>query len=204
MLVGLKNKYFLAFFLAVLVLGLFFLEKKYYPVESLIEGPPPFLRLHILANSNEENDQTIKLKVRDLILVSLHHDFKDMNSSEEAISYAKNNLREITNMVNQYLKDHNLFYEARCSVVREDFKSSTYGIFELPEGEYWALRVNLGEGKGKNWWCVLYPPLCFYELNDGEAISVINQNQNHTKPEEKGSFFKNFYYDKILKVWITQ
>lgn len=202
-----KLKYYLALFLVVLAIGLFFFEKEYFPVESLTEGPPPFLRLHILANSNEEQDQTIKLKIRDLVLISFYHEFQGLKDSEEAILYTRNNLDVITTKINQYLKDHYFDYEAHCAVVREEFKPSTYGIFELPGGEYWAFRVTLGEGNGKNWWCVLYPPLCFYELNDGEAISVIKPNEEQTKPDEnseKGSFIRDIYQNKILKVWITQ
>lgn len=200
-------KYLLAFFLVLLVCGLFFLERKYSPVEGLTEGPPSFLRLHILANSNEDSDQNIKLKVRDLVLVKLYHDFQGLTNSEEAIKYTGNNLGVLKNKINKYLKEHGFSYKAQCALVRENFKPSTYGAFQLPGGEYRALRITLGEGTGKNWWCVLYPPLCFYELNDGEALSVIRQDDRQNKPnenKEEGSFLRDIYQNKILKVWITQ
>lgn len=200
-----KLKYLLAFILVGMVAGLLFLEKEYFPAESQVDGPPPFLRLHILANSDDEPDQKIKLKVRDQVLINLYPDFQRLNNNEEAVEYTKNNLDVIVNKINEYLDKHYCGYNAECAVVREYFTPSSYGILRLPGGEYWSLRVTLGEGQGRNWWCVLYPPLCFYDLNDGESLSVITHQETKTKTaEQEQTFLKSFYQDKILKVWITQ
>lgn len=202
-----RLQFFAVFLILLLALGGSFYVRKYEIfAESQVDGPPPFLRLHILANSDEKHDQKIKLAVRDMILSRHYQEFGRINNFQEAVDYIKNNLAAIEHNLNQYLSRQNCDYKAVCTVVEENFKTSNYWDFQLPEGKYKALKITLGEGLGRNWWCVLYPPLCFYELNKEEALSVVSPNRTDTQAETgaKQSFFKALVFDKLLKVWITQ
>ncbi|MFW6268461.1 MAG: stage II sporulation protein R [Bacillota bacterium] len=114
------------------------------------------LRLHVVANSNTPVDQKIKRSVRQSILKYL----KDCNN----LSFKKNNFK-LQNIVNEILEDNNVDYEANINVGQYLFPRRTYGNLSLPSGEYRALKIELGEAKGSNWWCVLNPPICLPQKN---------------------------------------
>ena len=118
------------------------------------------LRLHIIANSNSQQDQNIKLNVRDIILA--HDEALAVNADtfSQAVNIAQENTKAIENRVNEYLETVNVPYTAKCSVESFYFDTTQYDGFVLPKGEYAAFTVRLGEAVGKNWWCVMYPALC--------------------------------------------
>lgn len=117
-------------------------------------------RLHILANSDSSADQSVKLDVRDYIIEELGFIFSNSDSKEQTVQVAKRNLNLISERVNNYLKENNCGYSARCAVEKSRFGTRKYGNYTLPAGEYDSLKIILGEGKGKNWWCVLFPSVC--------------------------------------------
>lgn len=116
-------------------------------------------RLHILANSNSSLDQTIKLKVRDFVLIEMADMFKG-NSLDENIKIANDNIDNITNSINNYLLENNFNYKASVSVCREYFKTRVYDDYTLPAGVYNSLKIELGKGEGHNWWCIIFPTVC--------------------------------------------
>ncbi len=117
-------------------------------------------RLHILANSDSIEDQRIKYALRDYILSDLGTIFEACETSEETKALAERNLPYIEECANEYLHSIGCSYKARCTVGKTHFPTRVYKDVTLPAGDYNALRIVLGSGSGKNWWCVLYPSVC--------------------------------------------
>ncbi len=113
------------------------------------------VRLHIIANSNSAKDQELKLYIRDCLLNKVRSD--DIYDKE----YIYENADEITRICNRLIKEKGFNYQARVMNGKYYFPTKTYQNISLPAGEYEAIRIVLGEGGGENWWCVMYPPLCF-------------------------------------------
>lgn len=126
------------------------------------------LRLHILAQSNSQYDQIIKMKVKDLVTSKYALKFASFDDKREALGWLEQNKDEIENAVNLFLKKENISYTANAQVLRCAFPDKQYDSVIFPSGEYDALRISLGEAKGNNWWCVLYPPLCFINVYEDE------------------------------------
>jgi stage II sporulation protein R len=122
--------------------------------------PNNLIRIHIVANSNSQVDQDIKLKVRDRLLNSLSPQLAASESARESRVVLANNLDAIRKTACEEVKAERADYGASVALGEYDFPTRRYGEVVLPAGKYQALRVVLGEGKGANWWCVLYPPLC--------------------------------------------
>ena len=117
-------------------------------------------RLHILANSDSEEDQALKLKVRDEILSRTSYIFEGAGSALNAAEAAEINIGEIEAAARETVLSSGYDYDVRCEVTDMYFTKRVYDNITMPEGYYKALRVNIGEAEGKNWWCVMFPPLC--------------------------------------------
>lgn len=131
------------------------------------------LRLHVIANSNSEDDQTVKLIVRDAVLTATKEGIQNCGSAAEAEEYINKNIGIILMAANDTLAANGLNYRASANVGTYHFPDREYNGVTYPEGEYRALRVVLGEGKGDNWWCVMFPPLCITEIEpDTEEVEV--------------------------------
>ena len=126
-----------------------------------------YLRIHVRANSNEEHDQAVKYLVKDSIVELLTPIVEDCHSKAEARARLQENLPNIIAVANALLKQQGYGYGARATLCFEEFPTRVYNSLTLPSGAYEALVVELGEGKGDNWWCVVYPPLCF---SGGRAV----------------------------------
>lgn len=133
-----------------------------------IEGGP--LRLHILANSDDPSDQQLKLALRDHVIRLVEQNMGEAADKQEAIRHLEASLPQLTVACNEFLAPR-AEYSARLEITKSQFPDIDYGAFTLPAGEYDALRIVLGEGQGHNWWCVLFPPLCFVDVA-GEAQAV--------------------------------
>lgn len=126
-----------------------------------------FFRLHIVANSNSELDQELKIKIRDKINEHLKSHIPNMISKEETIIYCKNNLELLTNLTNTIIKEEGFPYTAKIEIGNFYFPTKHYQNISLPEGYYDALKISLGNAEGENWWCSLFPPLCFVDMSSG-------------------------------------
>lgn len=144
------------------------------------------LRLHILANSDSEFDQALKLKVRDAILEISPEIFGDTSSKQEAIKRAKADLPEIIAEAERVIRAEGYNYSVRAEVVNDKFNTRIYENFTLPAGDYDAVRIIIGSGSGHNWWCVMFPALCLpsaegnelqNELPDSEKC-IVDNNEN--------------------------
>lgn len=120
-----------------------------------------YLRVHIRANSNAEADQAVKYQVRDAIVEFLTPTVSECSTKKEAMTAVKSKLSAISNVADRVLQENGFFYGARASLREEEFPTRVYDGATLEAGVYDALIVELGSGTGDNWWCVVYPPLCF-------------------------------------------
>ena len=119
------------------------------------------LRLHILANSDNIDDQALKLKVRDKVLEQADTLFAgDAESVEDAETIAAENLETLEQTAQQLVWDEGYSYPVKAQLVEMPFDDRTYGDWVMPAGEYTALRITIGAAQGQNWWCVMYPSLC--------------------------------------------
>lgn len=125
--------------------------------ESLSED---IIRLHVVANSDSEEDQSIKLKVRDAIVERLEAIMKKLPTAKEARAYILEHLEELETLANKVLKEVGSLDQARITLTEECFDTRQYETFSLPAGVYESLRVTIGDGEGQNWWCVVFPTLC--------------------------------------------
>lgn len=127
------------------------------------------LRIHIRANSNSENDQEIKLSVRDKLVEYITMSIDNCTSCDEVKKSLNNRLEEIEGLADNVLKSSGYEYLSQARISREYFPTRSYDGISFPAGYYDALIVELGTGKGDNWWCVAYPPLCFVGEDMGDS-----------------------------------
>ncbi len=133
-----------------------------------------YLRIHVRANSNSEEDQKVKYEVKDEAVKFITPYVKECVTKEAAMDVMEGLTDQIAQVCDRALKERGYNYGARASVRRESFPTRVYGDLTLESGVYDALIIELGSGKGDNWWCVIYPPLCFTSASaDVEYRSVI-------------------------------
>ena len=124
------------------------------------------LRMHVLANSNSIEDQKLKIAVKNNILKSTQELFTDCDNLEESIEIAQSNTELIKASAQEVIKKYNKNYDVKVYVDNEFFDVREYKDFTLPSGNYNTVKVVIGEGKGKNWWCVMYPAVCISACSD--------------------------------------
>ena len=118
------------------------------------------IRLHIIANSNSEEDQALKIKIRDRILLDYSDQLKSIQSIDAATETVTDLLEDINNTAKEVIKSEGYTYDAETVIGTEYYPTRDYGELQFPSGNYTSLRIIVGSGEGKNWWCVLFPPLC--------------------------------------------
>jgi len=128
---------------------------------SFGESNDDYLRIHIRANSNSQIDQNVKYQVKNAVVDYLTPLLCNATDKEQAKKIVVTNKQNIQNVADKVLKQHGFDYQSNAVVKKEIFPTRTYEGLTLDSGEYEALIVNLGSGTGDNWWCVVYPPLCF-------------------------------------------
>lgn len=121
------------------------------------------IRFHVIANSDSSEDQELKLKVKNALTNALRPILQNAKSIEEARFLLMDNLDDLEALSNKVIKENGYTYTASASLERGFFPLKVYGDLSLPPGEYEALRIELGQAVGKNWWCIMYPPLCFVD-----------------------------------------
>ncbi|MBU5486149.1 stage II sporulation protein R [Clostridium sp. MSJ-11] len=127
------------------------------------------IRFHVIANSDLPEDQNLKLKVRDEVLDYIYpklKESKDINQSREILKDNSENVKKISQKV---VYDNGYKYDVDVKLLVDNFPIKSYGNITLPQGEYEAYKIIIGEGKGQNWWCVMFPPLCFVDITKGEV-----------------------------------
>ena len=137
-------------------------------------------RLHVIANSDSKEDQDLKYKVRDSLLKYMNSICSNCSSKQEAINIVEEHKDNFKEIALQTIIENNYSYNVNINIGNFEFPTKTYGDISLPAGYYDALRVEIGEAKGKNWWCVMFPPLCFVDVSSGivpeESKELIENN----------------------------
>ncbi len=124
---------------------------------------PEILRFHVLANSDSPDDQALKLKVKDFLLETIRSEAPDSVNREELVKYIQNNKHALAESAEKFMQKQGFDYRADVRLETCQFPQKTYGDMTFPAGKYEAVRVVLGKGGGKNFWCVLYPSLCYID-----------------------------------------
>lgn len=128
-----------------------------------------YLRFHVIANSDSPEDQALKLRVRDRLLEHFGAQFAGVDSLKESREKILQNLNEIEAIARKQVEEEGKAYPVKVELTYCDFPTKAYGDLVLPAGKYEALRVIIGSGQGANWWCVMFPPLCFVDISHGVA-----------------------------------
>lgn len=124
-------------------------------------------RLHVIANSDSAEDQNLKYLVRDALIDYMNSVSKNSNSKDEAISIAYQHKSDFYKIAKKVINDNGYDYNVNISIGNFTFPTKNYGDISLPAGYYDALKVEIGNASGQNWWCVMFPPLCFVDINTG-------------------------------------
>ncbi|MCT4596718.1 MAG: stage II sporulation protein R [Vallitalea sp.] len=185
------------------------------------------IRFHVIANSDSDEDQQLKLQVRDAILDKMNNVLSKSESINETRTLIYNNMDNMKEIAEKVISDNNKDYKIAIKLKQEQFPLKTYGDIILPPGEYEALLIEIGEAKGKNWWCVMFPPLCFVDathgvvpeesketlktiLTDDEYNSIVMSEEKKDMPIkikfkifEWLDFNKNKHKDNNNKVFVT-
>ena len=160
------------------------------------------IRIRVIANSDSDIDQSVKLKVRDSILSYSKELFNKATTYDDAVLIAKGNVQDINQNALQTLLQNGLEYSVTTEIRQEYFDTRKYDEFSLPAGSYETLVVTLGEGKGENWWCVMYPPLCFSELstesNKKEMKKVLSETEYELVTSDTPKVLIKF---KTVELW---
>lgn len=133
-------------------------------------------RLHVIANSDSAEDQSLKLKVRDSLLHYMNNLCADCSTKEEAISIASKHKDDFEKVAKQTIINNGYNYSVKININNFYFPTKNYGDISLPAGLYDALRVEIGEAKGQNWWCVMFPSLCFVDISSGVVDDEAKEN----------------------------
>ncbi|MHC8661207.1 stage II sporulation protein R [Bacillus sp. Bwzl_19] len=144
--------------------------------------PDEAIRLRILANSDNDEDQKLKRQIRDAVNKEITGWVKDITSIEEARRLIRSKLPEIKEIAKQTMKEKGAHQSVSVAFNKISFPTKLYGNMVYPAGKYEAILITLGNGEGANWWCVLFPPLCFLDFSNGEAVK--DQEDGGQKHEE--------------------
>lgn len=158
------------------------------------------IRLHVVANSDSDEDQAIKLQVRDAVTALLEPAMENMQSKEQAHQYIFENLETIEEAVNKKLQELGVLDSAIVTLQQENFDVRHYDTFSLPAGVYDSLRVSIGEANGRNWWCVVFPSLCISaasEFQDMAVSSGFDVDLSNTLTREDGYVLRFYLLDLL-------
>lgn len=150
------------------------------------------VRLHILANSDRDEDQQVKLIVRDALLNCGKELFSGSATKDNAEEILNDQKDELIEIANNALKENGFDYKAQIYLAEEYFTTRSYENFTLPAGEYLALKVILGEGVGHNWWCVMFPPLCLPAASDNKELNAVFSNDGAEIVQSYGEYEMRF------------
>lgn len=184
----LYNSKFKRFFILTLLLILYIVVSAFsYSAAICSNIADSVFRLHVIANSDNEADQNLKYIVRDSIINYINDISANASSKDDVIQITQKNLNEIESLALQTIKNNGYNYTVKVSVGNFSFPSKQYGDITLPPGYYDALKIEIGEAKGQNWWCVMFPPLCFVDVSSGivpdESKEIMKNNMNEEEYE---------------------
>lgn len=137
------------------------------------------VRLHVIAQSDSEEDQQLKLRVRDGVLAALEPRLKNAGSTEQAAAIIEDALPLLCQVADNVSENAGMSYRSQASLGVENYPTREYDDFALPAGDYLSLKITLGDGGGQNWWCVVFPPLCLTAASGTEAIEALSDDSQN-------------------------
>lgn len=182
-------------FLCMIFCGfmLMFVPDKNYQRELSEE----ILRFHVVANSNSTEDQALKLKVRDRVIEYLSMPLSTCKSQQESVEKIRQLLPEIEETAREFIAGQGYGYEVRAAVGEQYFPVKAYGNMTFPRGYYEALTINIGSGRGRNWWCVLFPNLCF---TDAVTADVPSDSRRLLESELNEDTYESLYKGESVQL----
>lgn len=148
-------------------------------------------RLHVIANSDSNADQNLKYIVRDNVLEYMNEICKSAKTKDEAIRIANDNLNNFRSIALNTIRDNGYDYDVSVEIGNFAFPTKTYGDISLPSGYYDALKIKIGEATGQNWWCVMFPPLCFVDVSSGIVPDESKEIMKNDLSSEEFSLISN-------------
>ena len=164
---------------AIAIMALLVCADSYRNIQMQKSIASKILRFHVLANSDSDADQEVKKQVRDAVGTYLEPYLEECKNIDETRIEVNSHMEQIVEVAQEVLSENGFSYGAKAQITHTDFPVKTYGDYTFPKGEYEALEITLGEGKGHNWWCVLYPNMCFkgtvYEIIEDDAREELKE-----------------------------
>ncbi len=154
-------------------------------------------RLHVIANSDSKEDQDLKYKVRDSLINYMNSICANCENKQDAINLVTEHKDDFKQIALDTIKDNGYSYDVNISIGNFSFPTKDYGDISLPAGFYDALRVEIGEAKGQNWWCVMFPPLCFVDVSSGVVPEESKEELEDNLSEEEYALVSNDSDTKI-------
>ena len=174
------------FFIVLILLCLFILISAISYVDAVsTEIANSVFRLHVIANSDSVEDQNLKYQVRDRVLEYMNSISENCSSKEDVIELANEHKQNFYDIAKQVILENGYDYDVNINIGNFDFPTKHYGDISFPSGSYDALRIEIGSASGQNWWCVMFPPLCFVDVTSGIVPDESkSQMQNSLSDEE--------------------
>ncbi|HEX6922955.1 MAG TPA: stage II sporulation protein R [Bacillales bacterium] len=196
-----------AIILSIIVLIVFLVNLKFqtatgHAAPHNLKIPDEAIRLRILANSNSKQDQTIKRKVRDAVNAEIATWVHGLDSIDQAREQIRGHLPVIKQTVAQTLESQHVNQSFKVEFGDVQFPTKIYGNYVYPAGVYEALLITLGKGLGANWWCVLFPPLCFLDFENGDAVKT-SGTATSEQVQEKTSNNEDIQVKFFFLDWFT-
>jgi stage II sporulation protein R len=160
------------------------------------------IRLHVIANSDSPSDQALKRSVRDVIITYMKDQLKDSKDLEQTKNIINSDKESIVLLAKDEIKKNGYDYDVNVTLGSYPFPTKTYGDISLPAGNYQALRVVIGKGEGANWWCVLFPPLCFVDVTHGTVPDSVKEDLKRTLTNEEYSIITSADSDEDIPIKI--
>ena len=161
-------------------------------------------RLHVIANSDSEEDQNLKYIVRDKVLEYINTISDSCSAKEDVIALANKNINEIQKIAENTIHENGYNYSVNLSIGNFAFPTKSYGDITFPAGFYDALKIEIGRAEGQNWWCVMFPPLCFVDVTSGIVPEESKENIKENLSEEEYKLLSDTSDDISFKFKIVE
>ena len=161
-------------------------------------------RLHVIANSDSPEDQNLKYIVRDKVLEYINTISDSSSSKEDVIALANKNINEIQKIAENTIHENGYNYSVNLSIGNFSFPTKSYGDITFPAGFYDALKIEIGKAEGQNWWCVMFPPLCFVDVTSGIVPEESKENIKENLSEEEYKLLSDTSDDISFKFKIVE
>lgn len=161
-------------------------------------------RLHVIANSDSAEDQNLKYLIRDELIKYMNSICENIYSKEEAIKLANENKDEFYNIAKKIINNNGFNYAVNIDIGNFSFPTKNYGDISLPSGFYDALKVEIGSSSGQNWWCVMFPSLCFVDISNGIVPEESKENLQNNMKDENYNLISSDTFEFKLKFKLVE